>query len=213
MQCKAIKTAVFLLVFTALFNSNISWADDWKLERQKNNVSIFSKISDNGYKEIRVKVIVEADPRALITLLDDVAFSPQWIHNCIKVKVLDEVSPTERLINSFFAAPWPVKDRDMVFYSKTSFKNNTVQIEISDRGEDTPHHSTYVRMQNMHGLWQANPLGEGRSEITYTGGGNPGGNLPTIIANKELITSMFKTFENLSKVILLDKYQSMEITE
>jgi hypothetical protein len=62
-------------------------------------------------------------------------------------------------------------------------------------------------------LWQANPLGEGRSEITYTGGGNPGGNLPTIIANKELITSMFKTFENLSKVILLDKYQSIEITE
>jgi hypothetical protein len=213
MQCKAIKTTVYLLVLTALFYSNISWADDWKLERQKNNVSIFSKKSDTGYKEIQVKVIVEANPHALIALLDDVAFSPQWIHNCIEVKVIDEVSPTERLINSFFAAPWPMKDRDMVFYSKTSFRNNTVQIEISDRGENTPQHAKYVRMQNMHGLWQADPLGEGRSEITYTGGGNPGGNLPTLIANKELISSMFKTFQNLSKVILLDKYQSIEITD
>ncbi len=213
MQCKAIKTAVYFLVLTVLLNSNNSWADDWKLEKQKNSIRIFSKKTDTGYKEIRVKVIVEANPYALIALLNDVAFSPQWIHNCVEVKVLDEVSPTERLINSFFAAPWPVKDRDMVFYSKTSFRNNTVQIEISDRGEDTPHHAKYVRMQNMHGLWQADALGKGRSEITYTGGGNPGGNLPTFIANKELISSMFKTFQNLSKVISLDEYQSIEITD
>ncbi|GAC36773.1 hypothetical protein GPSY_1135 [Paraglaciecola psychrophila 170] len=67
-------------------------------------------------------------------------------------------------------------------------------------------------MQNMYGLWEASPLGNGRTEITYTGSGNPGGNLPTFIANKELITSMFKTFQNLNKVILLDEYQSLKIT-
>jgi hypothetical protein len=213
MQCKAIKTAVCLLVLTALLNSNSSWADDWKLEKQENGVSIYSKKSDSGYKEIRVKVIVEVNPHALIALLDDVAFSPQWIHNCTEVKVLDEISSTERLINSFFAAPWPVKDRDMVFYSKTTFIDNTVRIEISDRGDNTPHHKKYVRMQNMHGLWLANALEEGKSEITYIGSGNPGGNLPTFLANKELVSSMFKTFQNLSEVILLDEYQPMEITD
>ncbi len=190
MQCSTIKTAVCFLVLTALLNSNTSWADDWKLEKQKNNVSIYSKQTDSGYKEILVKTIVEANPHALVALLDDVAFSSQWIHNCIEVKILDEISPTERLMNSFFAAPWPVKDRDMVFLSKTTFSDNTVQIAISDRGDTTPHHPKYVRMQNMHGLWEANTLENGKSEITYTGGGNPGGNLPTFIANRELITSM-----------------------
>lgn len=213
MQCKARKTAVCFLVLTVLLSSKISWADEWKLEKQKNNVSIFSKKSDSGYKEILVKTIVEASPHALVALLDDVAFSPQWIHNCIEVKILDEVSPTERLINSFFTAPWPVKNRDMVFYSKTTFINNIVKIEISDRGDTTPLHPKYVRMQNMYGLWEANILENGRSEITYTGSGNPGGNLPTFLANKELISSMFKTFQNLRKVILLDPYQPVEITD
>jgi hypothetical protein len=134
------------------------------------------------------------------------------MHNCIEVKILDEISPTERLVNSFFAAPWPVKDRDMIFYSKTTFTNNTVKIEISDKGDSIPEHSKYVRMQNMYGLWEASPLENGRTEITYTGSGNPGGNLPTFIANKELITSMFKTFQNLNKVILLDEYQPLKIT-
>jgi hypothetical protein len=212
MQCKAIKTAVYFLVLSALLNTTISWAVDWKLEKQKNNVSIYSKKSDLGYKEILVKTIVEANPYSLVALLDDVAFAPQWMHNCIEVKILDEISSTERLVNSFFAAPWPVKDRDMIFYSKTTFTNNTVQIEISDKGDSIPEHSTYVRMQDMYGLWEASPLENGRTEITYTGSGNPGGNLPTFIANKELITSMFKTFQNLNKVILLDEYQPLKIT-
>jgi len=201
------------LVLTVLLASNTSWANDWKLEKQKNNVSIYSKKADTGYKKILVKTTVEANPHALIALLDDVAFTSQWIHNCIEVKILDQISPTERLINSFFTAPWPVKNRDMVFYSKTTFSNNTVQIEITDRGDTTPQHPKYVRMQNMYGLWQASALDDGRSEITYTGSGNPGGNLPTFLANKELINSMFKTFQNLNKVILLDEYQLIQITD
>ena len=213
MQCKAIKTAVYLLVLTALLNSKTSWADDWKLERQKSDISIYSKKTDTGYKKILGKVIVAANPYALIALLDDVAFAPQWIHNCTEVKILDEISPTERVINSFFAAPWPVKDRDMVFYSKTTFSDNAVQIEISDRGASTPHHPKYIRMQNMHGLWQAHELQDGRSEVTYTGSGNPGGNLPTFLANKELISNLLKTLQNLSKVILLEEYQPIVITD
>jgi hypothetical protein len=100
----------------------------------------------------------------------------------------------------------------MVFYSKTTFVDNTVRIEISDRGDTIPLHAKYVRMQNMYGLWQANALEDGSSEVTYTGSGNPGGNLPTFLANKELVSSMFKTFQNLTNVIMLDKYQPIKVT-
>jgi len=213
MQCKAIKTAVYFLVLSVLVNSHTSWAEDWKLEKHKNNVSIYSKKNDSGYKEILVKTIVEANPHSLIALLDDVAFFSQWIHNCIEVEILAEISPTERLVQSFFAAPWPIKDRDMVTIAAITATDNAVQVKITDRGDTTPHHSKYVRMHNMHGLWEANAIENGTSEITYTGGGNPGGNLPTFIANRELITSMFKTFQNLQKVILLDKYQPIKITD
>lgn len=207
MQCKAIKTAVCFLGLVTILNTKLSWADNWKLEKQKNNVSIYTKQTDSGYKEILVKTTVETNPHALIALLADVSFSSKWIDNCLEVKILNEVSPSERLIHTFFAAPWPVKDRDMVTLSSITFTNNTVQITISDRSDAIPQHPKYVRMQNMHGLWEANALENGKSEITYTGGGNPGGKLPTFIANKEMISSIFKTFQNLNKVILLDEYQ------
>ena len=213
MQCQAIKTTVCLIFLLALLNSNISWANGWKLEKQKNSVSIYSKKNASGYKKILVKTIVEANPHALIALLDDVTFSSDWIHNCIEVRILEEFSATERLLNSFFAAPWPVKNRDMVFYSKTTINNNTIQIEISDRADIIPHHPNFVRMQNMNGLWEASPLENGTTQITYTGSGNPSGNLPISIANKHLITSMFKTFQNLKTVILLDKYKPIKITD
>jgi hypothetical protein len=201
------------MVLVALLNSNSGWADDWKLEKNKNNVSIYSKQTDSGFKEIQVKTVVEAYPHSLVALLNDVEFSSNWIHNCIEVKILSQTSPTERLINSFFTAPWPLKNRDMVFYSKTTFTHNSVQIEISDRGDTTPLNPKYVRMQNMNGLWQASELENGKSEITYTGSGNPGGNIPVFIGNKELITSLFETFQNLKKVILLDQYQPVKITD
>ena len=210
MQCKAIKTVVCFLVLITLLNIKVSWAVDWKLEKQKDNVSIYSKQTDSGYKEILVKTIVDANPHALVALLADVSFSSEWIDKCLDVKILDKASPSERLINTFFSAPWPVKDRDMVTLSTTTFTNNSVQIKISDRSDATPHHPKYVRMQNMHGIWEASALQNGKSEITYSGGGNPGGKLPTFLANKELITSMFKTFQNLTKVILLDEYQPID---
>lgn len=207
MQCKAIKTASNLVLLTMLLISHSSWAEDWKLEKQKNTVTIYSKQTDSGYKEIMVKTIVETHPQALIALFNDMAFSPHWIHNCIAVEMLEVVSPTQRLVNTFFEAPWPVKNRDMVTLYSTTYSDLGVKIKMSDKGDATPHHKNFVRMQNMHGLWEAKSIEEGKSEITYTGGGNPGGNLPTFLANGELISSMFKTFQNLNKVILLDKYQ------
>jgi hypothetical protein len=207
MQCKAIKTASNFLLLVALLMSNACWAEDWKLEKQKNTVSIYSKKTESGYKEIKVKTIVETHPHALLALFNDIAFSPEWIHNCIGVELLEEVSPTQRLVNTFFEAPWPVKNRDMVTLYTTTYSDLAVQIKISNKSEAISNHKKFVRMQNMHGLWEANAIEEGKSEIIYTGGGNPGGNLPTFLANGELISSMFKTFQNLNKVILLDKYQ------
>ncbi|MBU3005256.1 START domain-containing protein [Paraglaciecola arctica] len=209
MQRKATKTTIIIAVLSGFFLSFASRANDWELEKQQNAVSIYSKSTDSGYKEIKVTTTVESNPHALIALFNDVSFSSQWIHNCIEVETLQEVSPSQRLVNTFFEAPWPVKDRDMVTLSTITTSKLAVQIEISDRSDAIPQHDKFVRMQNMHGLWEAVSLEEGKSEITYTGGGNPGGNLPTFIANKELITSMFNTFQNLRKVIVLEQFQPL----
>ena len=86
MQCKAIKIAVCFLGLIAILNTKLSWADNWKLEKQKNNVSIYSKQTDSGYKEILVKTTVETNPHALIALLADVSFSSKVSDKFLEVK-------------------------------------------------------------------------------------------------------------------------------
>lgn len=212
MQCSRLKTVVYLAVLTCFISSGATWANTWKLEKQKGKVTVYSQKTDSGYKQVLAKTQVVAPPTALIALFNDSHFSSEWIHNCLEVKVLAELSPSERLINTFFAAPWPVKDRDMVTLSTTRIIKGIVEIEISDRSDAISPHAKFVRMQNMYGLWKATPLANGLTEITYQGGGDPGGNLPTFIANRELISSIYHTFQNLHQVIAREEYQSEEIT-
>ena len=147
-----------------------------------------------------VKTTVETNPHTLIALLADVSFSSKWIDNCLEVKILNEASPSERLIHTFFAAPWPVKDRDMVTLSTTTFTNNTFQITISDRNDATPSPSKVCAHAKHAWIMGSQCTRKWKKAKSLTqGGGNPGGKLPTFIANKEMISSMFKTFQNLKK--------------
>ena len=200
------------MALTCFFNGRAALAETWQLEKQKGKTSVYSQNTESGYKEVLAKTLVKAHPKALIALLGDISLAPEWIHNCLEIQVIKDLSPSERLINTFFAAPWPIKDRDMVTLSTTTITDDLVQISISDRSEIIASHTKFVRMQNMHGKWKAKPLDNGLTEITYQGGGDPGGSLPTFIANKELISSIYHTFLNLNKVIGQEKYQPNEIT-
>jgi hypothetical protein len=195
--------AIAIVCFT-----NSCFAEQWQLEKQQGNVAVFSVVGESGYKEVLAKTTLKSDLSALLRLLNDVGFAPNWIANAIQVKILEAESPNERLVHTFFNAPWPIKNRDMVTYSKTEENMNSIEISIFDKGNEYPLEPDFVRMQDMFGVWNVSNTDSNEIEISYQGGGNPAGNLPKWLANKVLIDATFDTFVNLSEVILLGKYQS-----
>ncbi|MEP0354758.1 START domain-containing protein [Paraglaciecola sp.] len=212
MQCSTPKTMAYLILFICLSISPTSHADNWTLKKQKNNVSVYSQTTESGYSQILAITQIQVHPLALIALFDDIESTPKWVHNCSKVTILEKISTSERLVHSFFAAPWPIKDRDMVTYSNTTYSEGTVKIEISDRSTLILNHPKFVRMTNMHGVWKATPTSEGMTEISYQGGGNPGGRIPAFIANKELVSSIYNTFLNLNKILPSENYLPKNVT-
>ena len=187
---------------------NNSFAQEWQLEKQQGDIAVFSVMSESGYKDVLAKTTLESDLSALLRLLDDVEFAPNWIANTIQVKILEAASPDERLVHTFFNAPWPIRNRDMVTYSKTVKDANSIQINIVNKGNEHPTNPDYVRMQDMVGVWKVSDAGDKKITISYQGGGNPAGMLPHWMANKALVDATFDTFVKLSEVILLEKYQS-----
>jgi len=184
-------------------------AQDWKLEKQVQQITVSSQLNDDGYKNVQASTVVQSRPAALLRLFDDVQRAPLWIANCIAVEVISAPSETERIVHSYFSAPWPIKNRDMVSYSLSSLQHNSLSIAISNRGKAYPLNEAYVRMEDMHGEWQVTELKNGQIQITYQGGGNPAGNLPRWLANKALIDTTFETFIKLSEIIVEDRYQQI----
>lgn len=174
--------------------------DHWQVVKEDNGVTIAQQNTESGYIIIKATTTVISSPAAFIALLHNTDIAPQWIDHCKKVEVLASPTQDERVVHTLFAAPWPVVDRDMVTQSYSAFNEyGDLIITIEDRGSTHPTTAGYVRMRNVHGTWTLRQLDNGKVDIQYIGYGEAAGNIPIWLANKLLVSSLYKTFTNLKK--------------
>ena len=206
MQTIVTRILGFLLLFSPLCA-----AEDWKLEKDEAEVKVYSQKTESGYNQVRIVTEVKSSPKALMHLLDDTEAAPSWIAHARKVETIKWFGDTERTVHSYFKAPWPLSDRDMVTFSKTTYLDDgTVEIKISDKGREHIVQSHYVRMSNVSGLWTAQPLESGMLRITYEGYGEASGNIPRWLANNLMVSSSHETFVQMRKMLALPRYQSRD---
>lgn len=170
----------------------------WQLYKDKQQVQIYTRALPGKALQIKAQTQLPLPPSALPALLDDVTQGPLWIHNCQSVRLLD-AKGNIRLVYTRFNAPWPFSDRDMLTRSQSITLANGLQINVASVVDDAlmPEQTKLVRMRKVTGQWQAiqqEVNGELITTFSYQGSGDPGGSLPTWLANKILIDSTFRTF-------------------
>lgn len=214
-RMQSLVTISFFLLLIVLFTSISAIADEkantvsgddlssWRLVKDVNGIRIYTKKTESGYKEVNATITVSASPIDLLTLLDNIAIADQWIDNCQKVQLIDSPSANERVVHSFFYAPWPVKNRDMVTHSKTVFEESgVVKIIVSDYSARYPAaDDDYVRMENVRGVWTMQPIDDEKMQVSYSGYGEPAGGLPIWLANSLVKSSTYNTFEKMRKLL------------
>jgi hypothetical protein len=204
MQFSTYSIFLFFLIFISCFAT----ADTWSLANESNEVQIYTKKKTSGLLEIKATTEVKATPEAFINLLKDTAIGPEWIENAISVEVLSSPEPNIMIVQTLLNAPWPLKKRDMITQSLTSYDKNSgvISLIISDKSDYAPKLKNRTRMKNISGQWTLKPNTMG-TQITYQGTGEAGGIIPTWLSNKILINSTMKSFENMRKKVIEDKYQ------
>lgn len=190
---------VLTLALTSLIFSRFSAAtENWEVQKDDDGIKVYSRKTNSGYEEIKATTIVEALPIDMLTLLDNVAIASKWIDSAEKVELINSPSENERIVHSYFQAPWPVKNRDMVTHSKTIFKQaGDVEIIVTDYSHVIPASNQYIRMENVRGVWSLKILAHGKMRVTYEGYGEPAGGLPVWLANRLVKSSTFNTFKQL----------------
>lgn len=171
-----------------------------KAEQQQ---SIYvSTEQSNNVQQVHASMKVTFTPEDFIHLVSNTGKNCDWMDNCVSVNVLENISETEKLIQTHIAVPWPFKDRDMVVISRVNFDRltNILTISLTDASDKIAPAKNRVRMTQVFGTWIMQPADSELFELSYIGSANPNGTILKSFALELLKSSTLKTFQNLQAI-------------
>jgi hypothetical protein len=208
-QTKDIFPGVFILLI--LLFSPILAAENWVLEKKNSGIAVYLReVPGSHLKEYRgITYLKDTTLESIEKLFEDTDSYTRWMHNCIEAKLLKMINENERYTYIVIDSPWPVKDRDVITYSKVVLRSKTrgMKIAISGRPKYVPERSDCIRIQKMKGYWLFQPHPDGTIKVTYQIHSEPGGHLPDWLANATVVDIPYNTLLKLKTVIKEKKYR------
>jgi hypothetical protein len=172
-------------------------AGEWQLAKDENGVRVYlSDVPGSKYKAYRGVTRIRTDMPTLRALQEDVAGSCAWIYACTEQRLLRH-DGQESWTYTRFKMPWPVSARDSVLHVTTREEASGALIRILESAPDyLPKDRDYVRVQQVKGMWTFKP-GSGYVEVVYELHTEPGGSVPSWLANSFVVDAPFNTLSGL----------------
>ncbi|MDH4872644.1 START domain-containing protein [Pseudomonas sp. BN515] len=171
-------------------------AEDWKLAKDEDGIKVFlSEVPGSKYKAYRGVVTMKADMATLRALQEDVAGSCAWIHECKEQKLLKSEG-AQSWTYTRFNTPWPVTPRDSVLHVTSEIgADGSVTRVLEGVPKYLPEADGFVRVTEVQGFWKLAPKGTGEVEVTYQVHTEPGGSVPSWLANSFVVDAPFNTLK------------------
>lgn len=202
-----------VLLLSSLFSfSAYSETTAWELEKEEKdiNLKIFTReIAGSNLKEFKGEMLVKTEMTTIAALLLDGQAAPQWMHQCEKFEVVEQIDELTAVVYFINGAPWPASDRDAVVMTAMSQdpESLVLKAELNVINDRLPEDDDYVRIPHMKGFWLFEPKDEGQILVTYQVHANPGGSLPNWLANSVVVDTPYYTMSNMLDMLKLKKYQ------
>jgi hypothetical protein len=173
-------------------------ADDWQVAKEEAGIKVsLSEVAGSKYKAYRGETTIKADISKLRSLQEDVAGACAWIHECKLQKILKH-DGDKVWTYSQFNTPWPVTPRDSVLQVTTvTGADGSVTRNLEGQPKYIPEEPGFVRVSQVEGFWKFVPKGPGVTEVTYQVHTEPGGSVPSWLANKFVVDAPFNTLKAL----------------
>ncbi|CAD5110126.1 START domain-containing protein [Zestomonas carbonaria] len=173
-------------------------AEDWQLAKDENGIKVYlSSVPGSKYKAYRGVAEIKADVQAINALQEDVPGSCAWIHACAEMKLLkhegDDVWTYSRI-----DMPWPVTGRDLVLHVSTEKSaDGSIVRHLKAEPGYIPEAKGEIRVPRLVGEWRMTPKGQGVTEVIYQVQTEPGGSIPSWLANSFVVDAPFNTLNAL----------------
>lgn len=186
------------LILCGLFFSQLSWASDWKVAKEKNGVVVETRKQEGEkFKSYRATTLLNGNMDEIIAFMEDVPNMPNWSHKIKAAKYIKIHKPGHS--NIYLVQKMPlVKNRDLSLEIQVSkLQEGQYQFLITEDVDAAPADKKYVRVPKFRGSYIFTQKPEGQVEVVYSASVLPGGSIPAWVANAVVVDIPYNTLKNM----------------
>ncbi|WP_339482244.1 MULTISPECIES: START domain-containing protein [unclassified Pseudomonas] len=185
---------------TVLLATATAQAEDWQVAKEKDGIKVsLSEVAGSKYKAYRGVAVMKTTLAKLRALQEDVPGACAWIHECKSQKLLKHEG-NQSWTYTQFNTPWPVTSRDSVLEVTTEEgADGSLTRKLKGVPNYLPQEQGFVRVTQIDGFWKFTPKGADQIEVTYQVHTEPGGDVPSWLANKFVVDAPFNTLKALKE--------------
>jgi hypothetical protein len=189
----------FLLI--SVFFLHGVYHSDWDLKKKSSGIEIYTRsIEGSDFDEFKgVTVIPDVTLTEVLHVILDVANYEQLIPDCMNPKILKQDGQWYDIHYIQTKGPFLLKDRDSVFEQVTVIDGDGKHalITLKTLPDYIGENENMVRIRTGSGFWDLKEDDLGNVIVTYQFHGEPGGDIPSWLANSFVVSHPFETLKNL----------------
>ncbi|MFT5248955.1 MAG: hypothetical protein ACI93P_000678 [bacterium] len=206
------KIIIILISFLVFQNSLMFSQGEWNLNRDTNGIKVYSKeIEGYNFKSFKAITTINGSVHDFVFLLTDIANFPKWGHQIKSAKILERTGDTLQIYYSIAKVPFPYKDRDGIYLNrfKWNLDAKTLMVEIEVLTDYLDKDEKYIRVKG-YGYWKIVVVSENSMEVTFSMQLDPGGSIPSWLANMFVDGVPYHTLLNLKNTIESSKGNNLK---
>ncbi len=174
-------------------------ASEWIMALDDEAIQIWTaKVKDSKFKKFKADVQINTSIDAVVEFIQNTEQLPKWYYNTISAKRLKVIGPNQSLKYAVTQAPWPVTNRDsVVLGTKSIAVDGTITITLEGRPDEYPLQEDLIRIPKLSGYWIIKPITKSLTYVEFMVAAEPGGQIPSWLANSMVIDMPFYTLRNL----------------
>ena len=206
------KNSLCLALLTSiLIFSSVSVAGEWKLRKDKESILVYTRnVAERKFQEFKGITKIKTTLNSLVALLEDSDSCENWVYKCLNEVTIKTISPYEKY-NYLVSDGSPLKDRDSILHIIRTQDPETKIVRYKRKGVPNfiPEKKGRVRVPLIDCLWTLEPVGNNYVIVTYRLIIDPGGYVPSFLANYFVVDAPFETLLKLRNEVQNIKYQNI----
>lgn len=187
---------------------------DWELQTDKEDIRIYTTdLPGSDFAAFKAVADLDVSLNQLMAVMINPQSCMEWVHNCVVAEAFGGGNFHDRYAYSVNDMPWPVQDRDYVLRIRTHGDQSSgiVEMDLNAIPDARHENDDYVRVEKSDTLYRFEPLGPGRTRMTWVQHTEPNGSIPSWLVNSLIVDIPVKSMRSLERVAQLPRYDGFQL--